>query len=180
MLAIARELFYWHGICATGVDRIADEADVAATTLYRIFGSKDELIAAYVERESAGFQDWFTAAVATGGADPAARIRAVYAALEDQVQPDRCRGCPFLMVLAEVPDQQSAAHQLAVANKRWVRDQLGLLAAALDVADPATLADQLALVIDGVYASVQAVGVDGPARQARALVDVLLEVATSA
>ena len=153
VLATARELFYWHGICATGVDRVAAEADVAATTLYRIFGSKDELIAAYIERENVGFQAWFEAAVAAGGADPRARIRALYEALEAQVQPERCRGCPFLMLLAEVPDQQAAAHQIAVANKQWVRDQLGRLTAALDVADPANVADELALVLDGVYAS---------------------------
>lgn len=51
VLEVARELFYWHGIRATGVDRIATEADVSPTTLYRLFTSKDDLVAAYVERE---------------------------------------------------------------------------------------------------------------------------------
>jgi hypothetical protein len=46
------------------------------------------------------------------------------------------------------------------------------------VADVAALADQLALVMEGVYASVQALGADGPARQARAVAEVLIEMAT--
>jgi AcrR family transcriptional regulator len=50
VLAIANELFYWHGIRATGIDAVAAEAGVAPTTLYRLFASKDDLIAAYVER----------------------------------------------------------------------------------------------------------------------------------
>ena len=38
----AENLFYWHGITATGVDRIAAEAGIAPTTLYRLFRSKDD------------------------------------------------------------------------------------------------------------------------------------------
>jgi AcrR family transcriptional regulator len=172
---VARDLFYWQGICATGVDRIAAEAQVAPTTLYRLFGSKDDLVAAYVERENVGFQQWFTAAVTAGADDARGRILAVFDALTEQVQPGSCRGCPFLMVLAEVPDEQSAAHRRAVANKRWVRDQFAQLAAGLEVADPGALGDQLALVLDGVYGSVQALGAAGPARGVSELVARLID-----
>ena len=48
VLAVASDLFYRNGIHATGVDDIAKVAEVAPTTLYRAFGSKDELAAAYV------------------------------------------------------------------------------------------------------------------------------------
>ena len=48
VLDATHELFYWHGIHATGVDAVASAAEVAPTTLYRIFGSKDGLVAAYV------------------------------------------------------------------------------------------------------------------------------------
>ena len=43
VLAVAHELFYWHGIRATGVDAIAAEAKVTPATLYRLFASKDDL-----------------------------------------------------------------------------------------------------------------------------------------
>jgi AcrR family transcriptional regulator len=98
---------------------------VAPTTLYRLFASKDDLVAAYVERAGEHYKRWFLDA--TGDGTPPARIRSLFDALIQQVQPEHCRGCPFLMALAELPD-----------------------------------------------ASVQALGVDGPARQARALVETLL------
>jgi hypothetical protein len=61
--------------------------------------------------------------------------------------------------------------------KAWVRSRFGELAAATGAADPELLADQLALVMEGVYGSVQALGVDGPARHARTLAEALLDAA---
>lgn len=169
VLAVAHDLFYWHSIKGTGVDTIAAAAGVAPTTLYRLFASKDDLVAAYVERASHHYKNWFTDATADG--TPHERVRSLFDALIDQVQPDRCRGCPFLMAMAELPDASQKAHQLAVETKAWVRAQLG------ELVDDDTLADQLVLIMEGVYASVQALGVDGPARQARGLVDALLTAA---
>ena len=40
VLGVAQKLFYWHGIRATGIDKVAAEAGVAPTTLYRLFASK--------------------------------------------------------------------------------------------------------------------------------------------
>jgi len=97
VLGVAHELFYWHGIRATGVDRVAVAAGVAPTTLYRLFASKDDLIGAYIERADRLYRDWFDAAAAAGGPDPRRQILAVFDALDEQVQPQHCRGCPFLM-----------------------------------------------------------------------------------
>jgi AcrR family transcriptional regulator len=169
VLAVAHDLFYWHSIKGTGVDTIAAAAGVAPTTLYRLFASKDDLIAAYIERASGHYKQWFSAATAEG--EPADRIRSLFDALIEQVQPDQCRGCPFLMAMAELPDASTRAHALAVETKAWVRARL----AELSTTDE--LADQLVLIMEGVYASVQALGVDGPARQARGLVEALLTAA---
>jgi AcrR family transcriptional regulator len=178
VLQVAQELFYWHGVRAIGVDRIAAEAKIAPTTLYRLFPSKDDLVAAYVERAHGHYRAWFAAAVDAGGSDPRQRILALFDGLIDQVHPSQCRGCLFAMVLSEFPDTTLATHEHAVAMKRWARAQLGALTLALSasapVHDPAALADQLALIMEGVYASVQSLGVDGPARQARSLVEAIL------
>jgi AcrR family transcriptional regulator len=179
VLEVAQELFYWHGVRAVGVDRVAAEAGVAPTTLYRLFASKDELVAAYVERANEQFRAWFSLAIEMAGPDPREKILAVFDELVIQVQPDRCRGCAFLMVLAEFPDPALPAHQGAVTTKGWVREQIhdlvDRLAATRTVADPEVLADQLTLVVEGVNASVQALGADGPARQARALAELILD-----
>lgn len=181
VLDVAHELFYWQGIRSTGVDTIARTAGIAPTTLYRLFASKDELVAAYVERAATHHKDWFAAATRSSIGSPRARILALFDALGEEVQPERCRGCPFLMVLAELPDSGHAGHSHAVAVKAWVREQLGELTAELasttPVRAPAALADALALLMDGVYGSVQSFGVTGPAARARAIAEMLLDAA---
>lgn len=175
VLRVAHDLFYWHGIRATGVDRVAAEAGVAPTTLYRLFASKDDLVAAYVAQADEMSRSWISTAIDGAGPDPRQRILAVFDALAKQIEPDLCRGCAFLMTLAEFPDPTLPAHRHAVAAKTWVREQVGELTAQLsDVDDPETLADQLTLVIEGVNASTQSLGADGPATKARLLAETLL------
>ncbi|MFI0446797.1 TetR/AcrR family transcriptional regulator [Actinomadura sp. 6N118] len=175
VLAIAHELFYWNGIRAIGVDKIAAEAGVAPTTLYRLFASKDDLIAAYVERADHAYREWFTQATQADGRSARERILALFDDLLVQLQPDNCRGCPFLMTLAEYPDTQVAGHRQAVAMKTWVHERFNELTRQLpNVNDPALLADHLTLIMEGAYASVQALGIDGPARQARILAETIL------
>ena len=181
VLGVAHELFYWNGIRVTGVDSIAAAARVAPTTLYRLFASKDDLVAAYVERADRLYREWMTEATAPDVGSPRERILALFDALDEQVQPHRCRGCPFLMALAEFPDPRLPAHAHAVATKVWVHGRLreltDALAAAEPVRDPEALADQLAVVMEGVYASAQALGAGGPARRARAIAETLMDAA---
>jgi AcrR family transcriptional regulator len=178
VLDVAREMFYWDGIRTTGVDRIASGAGVAPTTLYRLFASKDDLVAAYVEREDRLHREWFEAAVEAGGPGPRERILSLFDALAEQVRPETCRGCPFQMALAEFPDTALQAHRNAVANKTWVRGRLGELvgdlAESTPVGDPAALADELALLMEGVYASAQSSNAEDAAARARALAERLL------
>jgi AcrR family transcriptional regulator len=173
VLDVAQELFYWQGIHATGVDRVARAAEVGPTTLYRLFASKDDLVTAYVQRGADGYREYLEAATRDG--EPRARILALFDAVLEQVQPETCRGCPFLMALAEYPDADSPVHQAAVAVKAWTRAYLRTLVDELGNDDPAALADQLALVLEGIYGSVQALTASGPTVQARAAVAALVD-----
>ena len=84
------------------------------------------------------------------------------------------------MTLAEFPDPAHPAHRAAVTMKVWVRDRLGQLTAELSsggrAARPELLADQLSLIIEGTYASAQALSAAGPARRTRTLAESLLDV----
>ena len=182
LLDAAEELFYWHGITATGVDRIAAEAGVAPTTLYRLFGSKDALIAAYVDRYAAGYRAWVASMTTDPTLSPRDRILALFDGLLANTGPEAFRGCPFLMALAECPDPASAAHASAAAVKAWVRGTLLDLARELPAGTraPEVVADQLALVVEGLYASTAALGTDGPARRARELAALVLDAASPA
>lgn len=178
---MAGELFYRDGVRATGVDTVAARAGIAPPTLYRLFATKDDLVAAYVERCSAAYQDKLLAAGAESAGTVRDRIRNVFDAFAEDAATESCRGCPFLLVLAEYPDAGSPAHVRAIEHKRWVRSLLQSLvdelAAECPLDDAARLAEQLTLVAEGIYGAVQALGADGPAAQGQACADALIEAA---
>jgi hypothetical protein len=113
---------------------------------------------------------------------PRDRILAVIDAFEDEVLSDACRGCPFLMVLAEFPDPQRAVHVNAVAHKAWLRELfLGLvneLALSTGLSDSEPLADRLMLVSEGIYGSAQSLGPTGPAKLGRVIAELLLDASS--
>jgi len=180
VLRVARDLFYWRGIRATGVDTVAAAAGVAPTTLYRLFASKDDLVAAYLEREAARYREWLASATADATAGPRDRILALFGALTEQVRPGNCRGCPFQIGLAELADPALPGHAHAVAVKAWTLDRLRALTGELlgPSADADALADHLMLILEGVYASVLSVGPAGPSARVRSLVEHLTQART--
>jgi len=81
------------------------------------------------------------------------------------------------MTLAEFPDPGLPAHRNAIAGKSWIRQRIGELTAQLGTDATAELADRLTLVFEGMLATGQALGPDGPARQARNLAEAILTAA---
>ena len=183
ILDVADQLFYTNGVRATGIDAVASTAEVAPTTLYRLFASKDDLVAAYVERCSQRYKAVLAKATASAAPTPREQILAIMDAFAADVLSGACRGCPFLMVLAEYPDANSPAHVKAVAHKAWVCDLLhelvSQLAQTTTLEDPESLADGLALLAEGMYGSVQALGPSGPAALGRTCAEVLIDAAQS-
>ncbi|HEX6766096.1 MAG TPA: TetR/AcrR family transcriptional regulator [Polyangiaceae bacterium] len=173
VLDVAHDLFYWTGIRATGVDRVAAEAGIAPTALYRLFPSKDALVAAYVERAAGRYREWFDEATRADGRPAALRVVALFGALAERVKPEVCRGCPFIMAVTEFPEDEAECHRAAVRLKEWVRGRFRSLAAEVAAEaphrhfEPASLADHLTLLFEGVYATVPTLGASGPARGAR-------------
>ncbi len=49
LLVAAQELFYEEGVNTVGIDRVIERAGVAKASLYDCFGSKEELIRAYLQ-----------------------------------------------------------------------------------------------------------------------------------
>ncbi|QQQ74281.1 TetR/AcrR family transcriptional regulator [Saccharothrix sp. 6-C] len=174
---MAGDLFYQRGIRATGVDLVAAEAGVAPTTLYRLFASKDDLVGAYVELADLELRDRFTAAVEEAGPDPRDQILAVFDLMFAEVSSATFRGCKFLMSMAEFPEPGLPAHRNALAAKSWTRARFRELTGKLGVEDPDALSDHLVLVFEGLHASGQSFGPDGPAKRGRGLAEALLPAA---
>jgi len=155
ILDTASDLFYKQGIRAVGVDLVVEKAGVAKTSLYRHFGTKDDLVAAFLERADLDFwSEWNR--VAEQYADNA---RAELDAQLDWIgeragQPDY-RGCPQINVAAEFPDADHPARKVAKAHKRELRRRLKGIAERLNSAAPDELAGQLTVLVNGAFVSTQ-------------------------
>lgn len=174
MLDAARDLFYVDGIQTTGVDAIAARAGVSKRTLYREFGSKDELVRAYLERvgEPGGIpaED----VLLDPALPPAQRVLGAFAALADMLVATGFRGCPAANALAELTEPTSLGRRAAQEHKQRFRDRLEGALRELGHPDPVTTARQLALLWDGALAQAASQRSAQPAHDAHALAARLL------
>lgn len=147
ILEVASALFYDHGIHAVGVDTIAAESGVTKRTLYDRFGSKDELVAAYLRARDERWRTRVTAAV-EAETDPVRRALAPFAVLEGWVD-DASRGCAFVNAFAELDRPDHPGRPLIDDEKRWLRELFARELGRAGAADPDGLALQLLVVHEG-------------------------------
>ena len=181
ILEAAADLFYREGIRAVGVDAVIAHSGVAKMSLYRNFASKDELVAAFLEYRDELYWAWWDKVVARHPDDPRAQIRAIFETVGKRTAHPDYRGCPFINTAVEFPDSGHPGRVVALANKRELRARLRALAEAVGAHDPAMLADQLLLLLEGTYVSGQTIGSEGVGEKAAAAAaDALIEAAVEA
>jgi AcrR family transcriptional regulator len=147
LLEAADELFYADGVHSVGIDRVLARADVARASLYGTFGSKDELIRAYLERRMAVSQARLRAA-ADAHEDPRERLLSVFDAQAATFAQPGYRGCAFNRASAEA-QPGSAAYEVPRTYRRWLRGFLTDLAAGAGALNPGQFARQIHLIYDG-------------------------------
>src|SRR5277367_3648185 len=101
LLSAATHLFCKNGINATGIDAIINEAGTAKTTLYKLFGSKNNLVHVVLETEGKQWREWFIGAVEAGGGSPQAKLSRIFPALKDWFRQERFNAYPFIMAIRE-------------------------------------------------------------------------------
>ena len=176
LLAAADELFYEEGVHTVGIDRVIEKAGVAKATLYSAFGSKDELVRAYLNARHAARQERMTRRLATYD-DPRERLLGVFDLLAESIADPGFHGCAFVNASAESP-AGSAAEEATTEYRTWVRSLLTDLARDAGASDPAELARQLQLLYDGVNISARMDRDPSAATVARAAAVTLLGAAT--
>lgn len=174
ILSAAGDLFYRQGARAVGVDEVVSRAGVTKPSLYRAYGSKDGLIAAWLEEEGGRMHGQLDAAVAANPDDARAQLLAYVEALSAQASQAGYRGCPLSTSATEFPDPHNAGRLVAVAHKARLRERLRDIARAAKLRKPRRLADSLLLLIEGVHASSHLFGPEGPADAARAAAQALV------
>lgn len=148
LIEAATRLFCRYGVNSIGVDAIVEAANTAKTTLYKVFGSKDGLVEAVLEREGRTWRAWFLNELEGGGA-PIDRLRRIGPILKIWFGRDDFYGCPFINAVAESDKSDDRMRSLAIAHKQVVLARLSELAREAGLADPDQVAHTLGIVIDG-------------------------------
>ena len=177
LLDAADELFYEEGIHIVGIDRVIEKAGVAKASLYSTFGSKDELVRAYLTRRYTQRRDRITEWVSRYD-DPRDKLLSVFDALGDSIAQPGYHGCAFANATAE-SSRGSVAEQVTQECRGWTRGLLTDLARDAGAADPATLGAQLHLLYDGVNWAARIDRDPDAAGRARVAAATLLDAATS-
>ena len=151
LLEAAAELFYRDGV-SIGVEALCRSAGVSKRSMYQLFDSKDEMLAASLERRRPWYEAQMIGPAGTVPATPRERIRYVFErTAEASLSPDY-RGCPYLAVLVELKDPEHPASAVARAVKDRLQSFFREQAEQGGAADPEVLARQLMLVFDGASA----------------------------
>ena len=164
ILAAARELFYRHGIRAVGVDAIAEAAATNKMTLYRHFGSKDELIAAYLNQLAKEGDELWERLARDHPADPHAQLEGWVAYVEDVLANRGDRGCAIANAAVELRESDHPARKIIDDYKTRKRERLVALFRDAGYADPELLADEVFLLFEGARINIQCcANASGPA-----------------
>jgi AcrR family transcriptional regulator len=147
ILDTAERLFYAHGIQSIGVDAVVAEAGISKRTLYKHFASRELLIAAYLERRGARRPE-----IVKPG-EELHDILSVFRRFERWFASEQFRGCPFTNAIAELGGDENhpavaVARDVKARHTAWFEVRLR----ALGVAQPAALATQLSILVEGAVA----------------------------
>jgi AcrR family transcriptional regulator len=174
LLNVASDLFYREGIRSVSMDKIVEKSGVSKATLYRHFPTKDDLIVTYLKEHDHHIWHHYDVAINQHEGSAKAQLYAVIDATIELLKPKYYRGCPFLNVLAEFPEENHPAHQLALEYNNQLRLRLSLLSQQAGVSDEGWT-DQLLMVINGAYSSLPVLGFEGAATKLKTITTQLIE-----
>ncbi|MFI2030014.1 TetR/AcrR family transcriptional regulator [Streptomyces buecherae] len=151
----ACELFSREGIRSVGVAEIAATSGVGKPSLYRNFGSKDDLAVAYLRAQAVAGLASFEAAERACPDDDLAQLRHVIARVAGEMGAPGYRGCVVANAAIEFPDRDHPVRRAVDELKAEYLRRLTALVARLPVGDPDGLAYTLQTLMEGASATAQ-------------------------
>ncbi len=151
ILDSACQLFYSQGLHAVGIDRVLEEAGAAKASLYAHYPSKDDLVAAYLERQAEEWRARIAAKVRP--TDGRAGILKLFDLLDRWANSPGFRGCPFLNATEELPDPSHPGRQATRRHRAWMHELIRELVASAGLRPVDRVARALVVLYDGAIAS---------------------------
>lgn len=151
IVEVASRLFYEQGYNLTGINQIIDEADIARASLYNHFGSKTELLLAYLEKAE---KTWFNNlnAFLEPVADPKEKLLSLFDHRIWRQQKTGFGGCQFIKISAEVSREETNVLKVVQAQKKRLHEFIGELVRHVDhspLLSDKQLTDMIFLFLEG-------------------------------
>jgi AcrR family transcriptional regulator len=150
ILKTAEKVFYKNGYHATGVEKLAREANTTKATLYSHFQCKDNLIVETLRdkmenfhRELGEFLKSFLTAKE--------KILAIFDFLEQSVVKEDFYGCPFINAAAEYSEQDNKIHEICTKHYMLLGKLIESEAEKSGIVKSRKLAEQIIMLIMGAY-----------------------------
>ncbi|QND55216.1 TetR/AcrR family transcriptional regulator (plasmid) [Phyllobacterium sp. 628] len=173
IIASAIDLFRQQGIKGVGVDAIAEAADSNKMTLYRHFGSKDDLICECLKKTSARREQIWRDLEAAHPNDPIGQVRGWIEEAAERIFSDP-RGCDLANAAVELREANHPALQLIIEAKKAHMERLINLCRAAGIKQPEQLTDALVLLVEGARVCSQSAGIEGPQQQLKRACDAMI------
>ncbi|MDX3078358.1 TetR/AcrR family transcriptional regulator [Streptomyces sp. MI02-7b] len=156
LLDAAAVLFYREGV-SIGVEALCRAAGVSKRSMYQLFTSKDDVLAASLDRAGSGYLGGLLPAP-EADLPPRDRIMHVFHRLESLSASPDYLGCPFLATAFELKNPEHPASVVARRYKDALTDFFREEARRGGAHDADLLAHQLTVVFDGSSGRVAAQG----------------------
>ncbi|MDO4143096.1 TetR/AcrR family transcriptional regulator [Clavibacter michiganensis] len=186
VLDAASELFYARGIHVVGVDAIAAAAGVTKKTIYDRFGSKEQLVVAYLQHRDARWREHVAARLARTPEPGIDRVLAVFDAAITWAVANTPKGCSAINARAELGAGDLGAdddgHDVlpeVMRQKAWLHELLRDLCHEAGATDAAATARTLMLIYEGGLVTLGMGTFAHPMAVARDAARALLEAAAS-
>jgi AcrR family transcriptional regulator len=161
IVACALDLFHRNGIRGVGVEAIVEAAHTNKMTLYRHFGSKDDLILEYLNYKGRKTDETWAKIEATWPGDAVSQLYGLIRQAAKSIAEDE-RGCDLANAAVELTEEGHPGLKVIEEFKVQHRDRLANLCEAAGASQPDLLADSLMLLIEGARVSRRSVGTQGP------------------
>jgi AcrR family transcriptional regulator len=171
----ASRLFYCNGIHATGVELIAQEANVSKRTLYQHFASKNDLVDHYLRGMDARGGSPNEQRLFDSGLSARERLLGIF----EMSRSDVVRGCPFHNAAVESAGALPSADGIVRAHKLEFTRRLVAVAHEAGATDPHLLGQQLSVLFEGATAMATSLNDTAPVVHARAAAATLIDAALS-
>ncbi|MBD0415182.1 TetR/AcrR family transcriptional regulator [Oryzicola mucosus] len=158
----ARDLFRKHGIKGIGVDAIAEAADSNKMTLYRHFGSKDDLVFVCLQEAAAEAEAFWNDIKKTNPDDPKAQLNDWVRRAGDFITMEHCN-CELLDAAAQLVESDHPARRFVEDLRALYMKRLVELCREAGVGDAELLVDALSLLVEGARCNWRSAGQKGAA-----------------